>query len=55
MMTAYSPVELDVHAYAVVIGGPDGKHLFVCASTGHDPAEIAANASARILLVELAG
>ena len=48
-------VELDVHAYAVAIGGPDGKNLFVCASTGHDPAEIAVNPSARILLVELAG
>lgn len=41
-MTAYSPVELDVHAYAVAIGGPDGRHLFV-------------GASACILLAELAG
>lgn len=45
-------VELDVHAYAVGVGGPAGKHLFVSASAGHDPAEIAANPAAKLLVVE---
>ncbi len=45
-------VELEVHAYAVGVGGPDGKHLFISASAGHNPAEIAANPTARLLVVE---
>ena len=47
-------VELDGHAYAVAVGGPDGKHLFICASATHDPAEIAADPSARLLVADLA-
>ncbi len=46
-------VEMDVHAYAVAVGGPEGRHLFICASASHDPAEIAASPSARLLVVHL--
>lgn len=43
-------VELDSHAYAVGLGGPAGKHLFISASASHDPAEIATSPTARILV-----
>lgn len=43
-------VDLDVHAYAVAIGGPDGKHLFISVSAGHDPSEIASNPTAQLLV-----
>lgn len=46
-------VEMDVHAYAVAVGGPEGRHLFICVSASHDPAEIAASPSARLLVVHL--
>lgn len=46
-------VELDVHAYAVAVGGADGRDLIICASATHDPAEIAASPSARLLKVRL--
>jgi sugar lactone lactonase YvrE len=46
-------IELDSHAYAVALGGPAGRHLFICASHGHDPAEIAANPSAQLLVFEV--
>jgi sugar lactone lactonase YvrE len=44
-------IVLDVHAYAVMLGGPEGRHLFVCTSASHDPAEIADNPSAQILVM----
>ncbi|MFM7027193.1 MAG: SMP-30/gluconolactonase/LRE family protein [Chakrabartia sp.] len=47
-------VALDTHGYAVAIGGPHGRHLFICASDTHDPAAIAAAPSARMLMVRLA-
>lgn len=47
-------IELDTHAYAVMLGGPEGRHLFICTSASHDPAEIAANPSARLLVAEVA-
>ena len=47
-------IELDSHAYAVMLGGPEGRHLFICTSASHDPAEIAANPSARLLVAEVA-
>jgi len=47
-------VELDVHAYAVAVGGPELRHLFICTSGSHDPAEIATNPTARILVSEVA-
>lgn len=46
---------LDVHAYAVALGGPQGEHLFICTSASHDPAEIAASPSARLLVARVAG
>ncbi len=46
-------VELESQAYAVAVGGPSGKHLVICASATHDPAEIAAARSAQLLQVVL--
>jgi len=43
-------IDLNGHAYAVMLGGPDGRHLFICTSASHDPAEIASKPSARILV-----
>lgn len=42
------------HAYAVMLGGPDARHLFICTSASHDPAEIAVRPSARLLVAEVA-
>lgn len=47
-------VEMDVHAYAVALGGSAGEHLLICASASHDPAEIASAPSAQLLRVDLA-
>jgi sugar lactone lactonase YvrE len=47
-------IDLDTHAYAVALGGPDGRHLFICASASHGPAEIANSPSAQILVTEVA-
>lgn len=47
-------IALEGHAYAVMLGGPEGRHLFICTSSSHDPAEIAATPSARILIAEVA-
>lgn len=47
-------VELDeTHAYAVMLGGPERRHLFISASDSHDPAEIARAASATLRVVEV--
>lgn len=43
-------IHLETHAYAVALGGPDGRHLFICTSASHDPAEIATTPSARLLV-----
>lgn len=47
-------ITLDTHAYAVMLGGPERRHLFICTSASHDPAEIAASPSARLLVTEVA-
>jgi sugar lactone lactonase YvrE len=47
-------IELDHHAYAVALGGPERRHLFICSSPSHDPAEIAANPGAQILVCKVA-
>lgn len=47
-------VTLDGHAYAVMLGGPERRHLFICTSASHDPAQIAASPSARLLVAEVA-
>lgn len=50
-------ITLDTHAYAVALGGPEGRHLFICTSASHDPATIATSPSAAILVtpVEVPG
>ena len=47
-------IALDSHAYAVMLGGPERRHLFICTSASHNPAEIAASPSARLLVAEVA-
>lgn len=47
-------IELEHHAYAVALGGPERRHLFICSSEGHDPAVIAAQPSAVLLVAEVA-
>jgi sugar lactone lactonase YvrE len=46
-------VELDTEGYAVMLGGPQRRHLFICASDSHDPAEIARTPSATLRVVEV--
>ena len=46
-------IELDTHAYAVMLGGPQRRHLFISASDSHDPAEIARSPSATLRVVEV--
>ena len=46
-------IRLNTHAYAVMLGGPERKHLFICASGSHDPAEIHQNPSASYRVVEV--
>jgi sugar lactone lactonase YvrE len=45
-------VELETHGYAVMLGGPERRHLFICGSDSHDPAEIARKPSATLRVVE---
>jgi len=46
-------VAVDSNAYAVMLGGPERKHLFICASDSHDPAEIHRSPSASFRVVEV--
>jgi sugar lactone lactonase YvrE len=46
-------IKVDTHAYAVMLGGPQRRHLFICASGSHDPAEIQRNPSASFQVVEV--
>jgi sugar lactone lactonase YvrE len=46
-------VELDTDAYAVALGGPERRHLFISASDSHDPAQIAHVASATLRVAEV--
>jgi len=46
-------IKVDTHAYAVMLGGPERRHLFICASGSHDPAEIHRNPSASFQVVEV--
>lgn len=46
-------IQVDTHAYAVMLGGPPCRHLFICASGSHDPAEIQRNPSASFQVVEV--
>jgi len=47
-------IALDTHAYAVMLGGPERRHLFVSTSDSHDPAEIARAPSATVRVIEVA-
>jgi sugar lactone lactonase YvrE len=47
-------LQLASDAYAVAMGGSDGRQLFVCTSASHNPAEIAQNPTARIEVVDIA-
>lgn len=46
-------IRVDTHAYAVMLGGPKRKHLLICTSGSHDPAEIHGNPSASFQVVEV--
>jgi sugar lactone lactonase YvrE len=46
-------IDLEHHAYAVALGGPQRRHLFISCSAGHDPAEIAVNPTAELLVAEV--
>jgi sugar lactone lactonase YvrE len=46
-------IKVVANAYAVMLGGPDRRHLFICVSGSHDPAEIQRNPSARFQVVEV--
>jgi len=46
-------VELDTDGYAVMLGGPERRHLFICGSDSHDPAVIARAPSATLRVVEV--
>jgi sugar lactone lactonase YvrE len=46
-------VELDTDGYAVMLGGPERRHLFICGSDSHDPAQIAKAPSATLRVVEV--
>jgi len=45
-------IALDTEGYAVMLGGPERRHLFICGSDSHDPAEIARTPSAILRVVE---
>lgn len=47
-------IKVDAHAYAVMLGGPERRHLFISTSASHDPAEIQRNPSASFQVVEVA-
>ncbi len=46
-------VALDTQCYAVMLGGPERRHLFISGSDSHDPAEIAHAPSATLRVVEV--
>jgi len=46
-------VAMDTCAYAVMLGGPARRHLFVCAADTHDPVQIASSPSATLRMVEV--
>lgn len=46
-------IALDSQAYAVMLGGPEGRHLFISASDSHHPADIAQAPSATLRVCEL--
>jgi sugar lactone lactonase YvrE len=47
-------IQLATNAYAVMLGGPERKHLFICTSDSHEPTDIQQNPSASFKVVEVA-
>jgi sugar lactone lactonase YvrE len=47
-------VELQTDGYAVMLGGPERRHLLICASATHDPVKISQSPSVSLHLVEVA-
>jgi sugar lactone lactonase YvrE len=47
-------IELDTQAYAVMLGGPQRRHLLVCTSDSHDPVKIAQSPSVTLRVIEVA-
>jgi sugar lactone lactonase YvrE len=50
-------IALDTEGYAVMLGGPQRRHLFICGSDSHDPVTIARapRAPLRVVDVEVPG
>ena len=46
-------IELQTDGYAVMLGGPERRHLLICASDTHDPARIAQSPSVSLRLVDV--
>ena len=46
-------IRVATHAYAVMLGGPQRRHLFISTSGSHDPAEIHRNPSASLQVVDV--
>ena len=46
-------IRVATHAYAVMLGGPQRRHLFISTSGSHDPAEIHRHPSASFQVVEV--
>ncbi len=47
-------IALDTDGYAVMLGGPERRHLLICASKTHNPAEIAQSPSVTLRVLEVA-
>jgi sugar lactone lactonase YvrE len=46
-------IQVDTHAYAVMLGGPERKQLIICTSASHDPDQIHRRPSASFPLVDV--
>ncbi|MBL0149508.1 MAG: SMP-30/gluconolactonase/LRE family protein [Ideonella sp.] len=46
-------IELQTDGYAVMLGGPERRHLLICASDTHDPVKIAQSPSVTLRLIEV--
>lgn len=47
-------IDLETDSYAVMLGGPERRHLLICASNTHNPAEIAQSPSVTLRVIEVA-
>jgi len=46
-------IQVATDAFAVALGGTDGRQLFICTAASHNPAEIAKNPTARIEVMDV--